>query len=664
MKGKKEKGAGRKRSFREEWGLFARALKIWKELMPGYFPCQFFCIVLEVLTPYFGLYMSARLIDGLADGFSVRQLLFLAGVAVLGGFILSLAGRFLRGKVSVMDAFTVEQHEEYITNRQNRHAYEHMENPDIVSLRGKIRNDFTSFGGGLYSVRWTFCDFLRGIFDIIFSVSLTVSMFAVSGEGEHTGFLGFINSPYSALLVVLMIVANTWLSIRISTTSTKKMQEALAGLSESNARFGIYACLWGTDMRVFDLHRIILKEIKEFQVHPKWVCEQEKVGIRYGIFSVVLDGVLNIAVFLFVAAKALIGVFGIGSFVLYQGTVGRFIRAVSGVAAAVGRLRYNNNFLVEFYRYIDLPNEMYQGTLAVEKREDIDYEIEFRDVGFCYPRTKEWVLRHVNMKIKIGDKLAIVGENGSGKTTLIKLLCRLYDPTEGKILLNGIDITRYRYEEYLALFSVVFQDYTLFAFPLGENVAAGLSYDADRARECLVRVGLGAKLEAFGAGGYADVMDAAGGGSAEFADAAGSGGSAKLADSAGGGESGEKGMDALAVAVGRDYDGDGVDFSGGELQKIALARALYKDAPFVVLDEPTAALDPLAEAEVYEMFHRVAERKTSVFISHRLSSCRFCDTIAVFDHGQVVQCGSHDELVAAEGGKYYSLWRAQAQYYE
>ncbi len=640
---KKDKRAGKERSFREEWHLFARALKIWKELLPGYFPCQFILTGLEVFTPYFGLYMSARLIDGLAGGLGIKQLLFLSGIAVFGGFILSVAGRFIRGKISVITAFMVEQHEEYIINQQNRLSYEHMENPDIVLLRSKIRNDFVSFGGGLNAVQWTFCNLLNGIFDIIFSLSLTISMFAVTAQDKHTGFLGFVNSPYSTVLIVLMILLNTWLSIRISTTSTKKKQEALSELSVSNVRFGIYSCLWDTDMRVFDLHRIILKDIKKFQVHPAWVYKTEKIGIKYGIFSVLLDAVLSIAIFLFVAAKALLNVFGIGSFVLYEGTVGRFIRAVSGIASAVGQLRYNNNFLVEFYRYLDLPNAMYHGTLAVEKREDIDYEIEFKDVGFCYPRTQNWVLRHVNIKLNIGDKLAIVGENGSGKTTFIKLLCRLYDPTEGKILLNGIDITRYRYDEYLALFSVVFQDYSLFGFPLGENVAAGLSYDAVRARECLIRVGLGAKLAELEAGNI------------NHTDAEKSEMDTNT----------EKGnIDALTMAVERNYDAEGIDFSGGELQKIALARALYKNAPFVVLDEPTAALDPLAEAEVYEMFNRVVEYKTSIFISHRLSSCRFCDKIAVFDHGQIVQHGSHKELVEDKDGKYYSLWRAQAQYYE
>ena len=269
---------------------------------------------------------------------------------------------------------------------------------------------------------------------------------------------------------------------------------------------------------------------------------------------------------------------------------------------------------------------MYKGSLAVEKRDDIDYEIEFRDVSFKYPRTDVWALRHVSMKLKIGDKLAIVGENGSGKTTFIKLLCRLYDPTEGKILLNGIDVTRYRYDEYVSLFSVVFQDYTLFDFSIGDNVSASTEYDAEKVRDCLIRAGMGDKL-------------------------------ASLDSDA------ENKKPTLDRAVGRDYEWDGIDVSGGERQKVALARALYKDAPFVILDEPTAALDPVAEAAVYENFNGIAQNKTSVFFSHRLSSCRFCDTIAVFDHGLLVQKGLHDELVETDG-KYSELWAAQAQYYD
>ena len=265
-----------------------------------------------------------------------------------------------------------------------------------------------------------------------------------------------------------------------------------------------------------------------------------------------------------------------------------------------------------------IPNRMYQGSLTTEKRSDRNYEVEFRDVSFRYPDTDQWVLRHVNIKFRVGSRLAVVGMNGSGKTSFIKLLCRLYDPTEGEILLNGINIRKYRYDEYIRIFSVVFQDFKLLALPLGENVAGSAEYDRERVKKCLSDAGFTQRLESL-----------------------------------------PKGLDTYLY---KDLKEEGVDISGGEAQKIAIARALYKDAPFIILDEPTAALDPIAEAEIYSRFNDIMTDKTAIYISHRLSSCKFCDEIAVFHEGEIVQKGTHDQLVADTTGKYYELWNAQAQY--
>ena len=287
--------------------------------------------------------------------------------------------------------------------------------------------------------------------------------------------------------------------------------------------------------------------------------------------------------------------------------------------STMGKLRNNSPFLKLIFEFLDIPNNMYQGSLTVEKRRDRDYEVEFRDVSFKYPGSEQYVLRHVNMKFKVGSRLAVVGMNGSGKTTFIKLLCRLYDPTEGVILLNGIDIRKYNYLDYMMIFSVVFQDFRLFALKLGENVASGRDYDPDLVTDCLIKAGFGDRLATL--------------------------------------------PDGLDTYLYKDYDPAGIDISGGEAQKIALARALYKDAPFIILDEPTAALDPIAEAEIYSKFNDIAGDKTAIYISHRLSSCKFCDEIAVFHEGEVIQKGSHAELLADEAGKYFELWNAQAQYY-
>lgn len=617
-----------KRRLSEDWRLIWRGVKILNVIFPHFWLYQVLCTIVETFSPYFGLYMSALLVNELAGDCDYRRLLQLAGVAVIGGLLISLVIKILQSGRELGDCLMFNNYNAYMTDVQNDFQYEHLEDPDVRLRRSEIEAGLIASGAGLFRVKWDIPSLLGDILSVVFSVSLTVSMFTVAAQGEYTGVFGFINSPASAVVILALIILNAISSIKLSGALAVGQQKAVGKLAKDNTRFSVFSRLWGADMIVFDLNRIVMEEFRKYHLHPEWVEEYEKATIKYKFLSILLNAALSMFVFLLVAAKAFIGVFGIGSFILYQGTTKRFVEAVSGIAVNIGRLRQHTRYLVSFYEYLDLPNDMYQGTLAVEKRDDIDYEIEFRDVSFRYPRTDAWALRHVSMKFRIGDKLAIVGENGSGKTTFIKLLCRLYDPTEGKILLNGIDITRYRYDEYMALFSVVFQDYTLLGFPLGENVAISDAYDEAKVRDCLIRAGLGDKLES---------LD---------------------------NDPDKKEKDALKRALWRDYDSEGIEFSGGELQKIALARALYKDAPFVVLDEPTAALDPIAEAAVYENFNVLVENKTAIFISHRLSSCRFCDSIAVFDHGQLIQQGSHDALAADAGGKYSQLWHAQAQYYE
>jgi ATP-binding cassette subfamily B protein len=276
-------------------------------------------------------------------------------------------------------------------------------------------------------------------------------------------------------------------------------------------------------------------------------------------------------------------------------------------------------YLEALYEFLDIPDASYQGTLTTEKRADSDYQIEFNNVSFKYPGTENFALKNLNLKFNIGHRMAVVGMNGSGKTTMIKLLCRLYDPAEGEITLNGIDIKKYEYEEYINIFSVVFQDFKLFSFPLGQNTASSVMYDRGKAEKCLDKAGFGVRLTEMPNG--------------------------------------------LDTPLYKDFEEDGVEISGGEAQKIALARALYKDAPFIILDEPTAALDPIAEFEIYSRFNEIVGEKTAVYISHRLSSCRFCDDIAVFHEGNLIQRGGHETLLADKKGKYYELWNAQAQYY-
>ena len=434
--------------------------------------------------------------------------------------------------------------------------------------------------------------------------------------------------------------------------------------------------IFGMSSWLRQVHDAVLKLFRDFQLR------EQRVRLLGDLAEVALTFLRNGAAYGYLLALALGEGLSVSEFLLYFTAVGNFTTWVTGILKGFGELHQFSLELSSVRSYIEAPEPFrMEGGKAIEPDTSLPYTLELRDVSFrypgaekdtlshidltvrpgeklaivglngagkttlmklcCglldptgghvllngedirdvsfrYPNTETWALRHVNMKFQVGSRLAVVGENGSGKTTFIKLLCRLYDPTQGEILLNGIDIRKYSYRQYIDLFSVVFQDFQLLAFPLGQNVAAAVEVDKGRAARCLEMAGFGKRLAALPQG--------------------------------------------LETPLYKEFDESGVQVSGGEAQKIALARALYKDAPFVVLDEPTAALDPVAEMEVYENFDKIVGDKTAVYISHRLSSCRFCDDIAVFDHGHIVQQGSHDALVEAPG-KYQELWHAQAQYY-
>ncbi len=312
------------------------------------------------------------------------------------------------------------------------------------------------------------------------------------------------------------------------------------------------------------------------------------------------------------------GIISIGNVVTYAASILKFTDAVGRMAILLNRLKGYAVFAGDYVEYMNLPQRKHEGAIPVEKRRDGKFSVEFDHVSFRYPGSETYVLKDLNLKFEIGEKMAIVGKNGSGKTTFIKLLCRLYDVTEGCIKVNGIDIRKYDYAEYCDLFAVVFQDFQVFSFPLGENVASGSDVDAKRAEEALERAGLGDRYRRLPEG--------------------------------------------LRTSIGKEFEENGVTFSGGEKQKTAIARAIYKDAPFVIMDEPTAALDPESECEVYAGFDKMVGNKTSIYISHRLASCRFCQDILVFDQGKVIQRGSHEEL-EHQTGLYRELWEAQAQYY-
>lgn len=371
------------------------------------------------------------------------------------------------------------------------------------------------------------------------------------------------------------------------------------------------------DIRLFGLKSYLLKKME-------WMRTVGKIYTRGGSYSGKCQAVPAFAAQMFaavtyicIAAKAIAGSITIGEVTMYAGAVITMVAGVQRLLAKYQDINYMNEYLSTYEEFILRPNMHYDGTLPIEKRDDKRYLLEFSHVSFRYPGSTQDILKDVSMTFRIGEKLALVGLNGAGKTTLIKLLCRLYEPTAGEIRLNGINIAKYDYEEYIQIFSVVFQDFCLYDFPLEENVASGGAVDSARLQRALKLAGIWERIQ----------------------------------------ELPQKEKTLLGHE-----NGQGVLLSGGEAQKVAIARALYKDAPFVILDEPAAALDPFAEAEVYENFNTLVQDKTAVYISHRMSSCKFCDRIVVLDGGRILEEGTHEALLQKKG-RYYMLYSTQASYY-
>ncbi|MCM1262071.1 MAG: ABC transporter ATP-binding protein/permease [Butyrivibrio sp.] len=308
----------------------------------------------------------------------------------------------------------------------------------------------------------------------------------------------------------------------------------------------------------------------------------------------------------------------IGNFTLYLGLCTTFTSSMTEFLNAMGEFKKRSLQVDDYRSFMDLKTEEDGDFLPVPDGDS--YTFEFKNVSFKYEGSETYALKNLNLTLHAGEKLAIVGHNGAGKTTFIKLLLRLYDVTEGEILLNGVDIRRFRRDEYYRLFSPVFQNVEVFAFPIAENVSMKRPVDTDKelAKECLVKAGMSEKIESLA-----------------------------------------NGVDTQLLKI---VDDGGVDFSGGEKQKLALARALYKNAPVIILDEPTAALDALAEYNLYKNFNDIVANKSAVYISHRLSSTRFCDIIAMFKDGGMIEYGTHEELLN-KGGAYAEMFEIQAQYY-
>lgn len=594
-----------------------RAVKWISSISKWYFTVMILSSFFNNLSPFANIYMSAQIVNEIAGDKNIDTLIKLVFATLCINLFIGVISILL----SRINKFTDRKfwlgEGKALLNKFLGSDFEKLESGEVMSGRWELYQASKINGFGISAMLDSNRKFIDNITNIVLSVTLTSSLilFIINNRAE-----------ISALLFVGMIFILIIFFIILSFENSKSFARLGKETSLEGKKYGTISEIFGEsyqagkEYRIYNMNYII----DEFKQKKLDILKRNNIKYWNGyrntqIPEVLLSSVLNFFIYAFVSINALNGLFGIGSVVMYVGYIQRFISAVKDMAANIAMFRMNETFLTNYLDYVQIINTTRYGSLITEKNTDTEYEIEFRNVSFKYPGTDTYALKNISIQFNIGQRMAVVGMNGSGKTTMIKLLCRLYDPTEGEIMLNGIDIRKYDYEQYIRLFSVVFQDFQLFSFSLGQNISASFNYDTVQAEKYLKMVGLGDRLNKMPKG--------------------------------------------LETSLYNDFEEDGVEVSGGEAQKIALARALYKDAPFIVLDEPTSALDPIAEFEIYSKFNEIVGGKTAIYISHRLSACRFCDDIAVFHESELIQRGSHDNLIMDENGKYYELWNAQAQYY-
>lgn len=487
--------------------------------------------------------------------------------------------------------------------------FKNMENPDFLDLIERSKHAMYNYQG--------ISGYCRRGSNILSNIVLVV----IAGAA-----IAVINP-----LIILVLVVISYFIYKILDSTMEWMKVNFRDAMSSNFRKNYYFSStardfkYAKDIRLFKMQDFIEQTWKDINTvyyaackknHRKWVmCEAKMSFLR--LFQNLL---LYVVLIYMVLNKGM----SISDFVLYIGLVASFSTAMTDMFCNMVWMNMNRMELDDFRTFMDWNEDKPD----IEKGQGVSkniclkqFEFKFENVSFKYPGHEKYVLKNINLTIEAGSKLAVVGINGAGKTTLTKLLMRLYEPTEGRILLNGVDVKKYDRDTYFKIFAPVFQNIEIFAFPVWQNISMKPENETDKNRtmEALERSGLDEKINKY-----------------------------------------ENKIDTMLLRI---FDPNGVDLSGGERQRLAMARALYQNREVLVLDEPTAALDALAEDRMYQEFNQMVKGKTAIFISHRLSSTRFCDKIVMFEDGRIIEEGTHEQLIKANG-KYRNMFQVQAQYYK
>lgn len=596
------------------------AFKEMHRLEKRLLPTSIVVAIVTAVMPFINIWFTSKIIDLLDVGTSMSDLAVYIGLAVGINAVLFFINYFLGDIYFMFRSLMYNKELQNISAKLFKAEYQKLESSDFKELIHKHSEAQDRVFSSFVQFSWMMRDFISGAVTLIISVIIIIPLlkigFTKTGDTyfESPVFLLTIFGAIAIMAVIILIVA---------TQMNKAWFKAGDEYSRLDRIFYYFLNIFsdyntGKEIRLYKEQNLI-----EHTATDKLLTDGEKLLKKASLhtaksssFVAILGAVVGFGVYLFIGIKGLLGLFSIGSLVLYCGSFMQIINGIMMMANTFGKLQEIIPLAKCYFEILDTKDDMEYGEKEIDLTDK--FEIEFKNVSFKYPNTDTYALQNVNLKIKNGEHLAVVGRNGSGKTTFIKLMCRLYDVTDGEILINGINIKEYSKESIISLYSVVFQDFKIFSTTLAQNISTNEEYDKERLYDALDKANIKDRVL--------------------------------------------KMENKECTYLYKDLDKAGVEISGGEAQKLALARALYKDAPIVILDEPTAALDPIAEHEIYNRFNSFVENKTAIYISHRLSSCVFCDKIAVFDKSRLVESGTHQELLTA-GEKYFELWNAQAKYY-
>ena len=600
-----------------------KVLKLTHALQPGHILLIIVQRLLNAAAPFISVIYSSIILDQLLSHASYESIMKNALVMIILLCLFPLIYWGLEHIISVNSSVLNEKIDRMICEKSFTLDYDILEKRETLDLIKKAQEGMNAHGN-ITGFCQNFGGIIEQIAKIVYSIIILIPLFFTSPTAPQ-GFLPqLLNKWYCVFILLGVLLFKVTISSLLNSKTQRCQQEFFVSNIRINREYGYYYNFMfdyslGKYTRLYKSQPMLFEKIEKTTDWMETQFHKLMIKINKIQFPDFISGMfLQLISYSFVGLKAVYGFISVGNALKFGSAYMNLVESVGQISYNFIDLNIKSEYLSYFYDFMEIKNKRYEGTIPTEKRDDNEFEIEFRDVSFRYANTDKDVIKHLNQKIKIGTKTAVVGKNGAGKTTFIKLLTRLYEPTEGQILLNGVDIRYYDYADYAKLFSVVFQDFNLFSFSIAENVASSNEYDEDKVRDCCERAGFGERL-------------------------------AKLED-------------GIKTNIYQQEE-NGVEISGGEAQKLAIARALYKDAPLVILDEPTSALDPVSEYEIYKHFDEMVQDKTSIYISHRMSSCRFCDNILVFDDGQIIEQGNHEQLVNANG-LYSKLWNAQAQYYE